>query len=297
MRHPSFILAKVTAPVLLAACLLLAGPSFATESKGSVSELKKLRVLLVIDSGSNLSNSVARDRANLEKTLRNAIPRDHLDIKVIDGKGVTRDAILETIRGLKTGPTEALLFYYAGHGKIDENNGQSLCLQQGRVAGLPRAEVRRALERKKAGLVVLLTDCCSTKENRRSCVTTGKKRDLDKEPMDRGIHDQVAPMLRYLFFQHRGVADITAAQDGTASYCDNNGGVFTRALCKLLRSSGKDRGRFVTWKDFADKLSHQTQKEYDALCEMTRTRDKVNLKEEQATQKPRVFSLPERRTK
>lgn len=257
------------------------------------SELKKLHVLLAIDTNSALADSVDADRRNLETLLRKHIPRDRMDVVVLQGEQLTRDAILQHYKNLKYGPDDAVLFFYAGHGKIDEMKRPYFAPQRSKVPTITRAEVRRAMADKKPGLLVLLSDCCST-ENRlrlRSDQPVRQERSLVKE-------NSFNPALRCLFFQHRGVADITAAQEGAASFGHfKTGGIFTQAVVKLLESDFKDldlnKDHFVNWKEFTELLTQKTEELFDQLCEQTRQREKWDIKKEQKTQRPRIFSLPE----
>src|SRR5712692_4115135 len=92
-------------------------------------ELARLRVLLVVDTNSTLKDSVESDRERLRHMLVEAIPPSRRSITVLDGDKVTKANILGSIRSLKTGPDEALLFYYCGHGAMDPQKGRYFALQ------------------------------------------------------------------------------------------------------------------------------------------------------------------------
>jgi hypothetical protein len=147
------------------------------------------------------------------------------------------------------------------------------------------------MEDKGAGLVVLLTDCCST-VFRTPPVPTAPLETAPKHVPPR----QIDPVLRCLFFQHRGTVDVTAAEDGTASYGDDQqGGVFTTALVRLLGGDLKTLDRnhdgFLSWKEFFPALSHETEDSFKSLAARGRGRgDRV----EQRTQRPHCLSpLPD----
>jgi hypothetical protein len=263
----------------------VARPARAADEPAGLPELRKLRALLVIDSSSNLAVSVAHDRKTVETMLRSYVPADRLTVDVIDGTKVTRENILKHYRDLKTGRDEALLFFYAGHGAFEREKGQVLQPQMGKTPVIPRADVRRAMEDRKPGLVVLLTDCCSTYLRARP---KRLHRKANSEP-------QLHPVLRCLFFQHRGTVDITAAEDGTASFGDDqHGGVFSNALVNLLESDLKrvdrDGDRFVTWKEFFPQVVRQTEKDFQDFAARARA---AGEEVEQKTQRPHSFALPE----
>jgi len=284
---------------LFAVAVLLAGSSLFAADKAEVSargvrpELRKLRALLVIDTADEaLKDSVTQDKKNMENILKAFIPESMCAITVLEGKKVTRQAILDHYRTLKTGPDESLLFFYAGHGAMDGKERHILQLQEGKIRPIFRDEVVQAMKAHKPGLIVLLTDCCSS----RTRVVT-KLTGTDRLILPMRVH----PVVRCLFFQHRGLVNITAAQDGTGSWGDNrHGGVFTQSLCTLLKDDlqhlDKNKDQFISWKEFFEHLERKTQDTFETFCESMRTTDDTHpdIKKLQRTQKPRTFGpLPE----
>src|SRR5262249_22155788 len=122
-----------------------------------------------------------------------------------------------------------------------------------RGPALSRSELRKAMEAKKAGLVVILSDgrskLCRTKVARRMTLTVKPPPALHKT-------------LRCLFFQARDTVDITASGEGPAWGDDVRGGVFTRALCKVLERKlsdlDRDRDGLVTWREIFPVLEKET---------------------------------------
>jgi hypothetical protein len=281
---------RLASPGRLAALVALALSALvpaarATEDPARPNELKRVRALLVIDTESNLVDSVKHDRENMRILLQEHIPAERCKVDVLEGKKVTRQDILRYYRDLKTGPDEALLFFYAGHGCIDHDLGQCLQPQMAKTPLVPRAEVRKAMEQKGAGLVVLLTDCCSTR--------------LKAKPKPNGRQTikgvKLHPVLRCLFFQHRGTVDVTAAEDDTGSFGDDeHGGVFTGSLVTLLEGDLQTVDRngdgFVSWKEFFPILARETEKNFRAFAERARANNEAVG---QKTQRPRSFALPD----
>jgi Caspase domain len=289
-----------TLSCLFAVAVLLAGSSLFAADKTEVSargpgpDLKKLRALLVIDTADELlKDSVTQDKKNMENILTAFIPESMCEITVLEGKKVTRQAILDHYRTLKTGPDESLLFFYAGHGAMDAKERHLLQLQEGKIRPIFRDEVVQAMKARKPGLIVLLTDCCSTSNTRVITKLAGTDRLLPAQ--------RFHPVVRCLFFQHRGLVNITAAQDGTGSWGDNrHGGVFTQSLCTLLkedlRDLDKNKDHMISWKEFFEQLQRKTQDTFEKFCETMRTTDDTHpdIKKLQRTQKPRTFGpLPE----
>src|SRR5207248_38679 len=162
--------------------------------------------------------------------------------------------ILAYYRNLQVDRNDALFFYYAGHGATDPQRGHFLALQELRAKPLLRADLRRAMQAHHPGLVVLMTDCCSSRFR-----LPGKLRRIYE---DEGTARTIQPVLRCLFYQSRGVVDITAASGNAAFGDDHDGGIFTRTFEKLVKAgiapSDADRDGFVSWPEFFSRLQAET---------------------------------------
>ena len=119
---------------------------------------------------------------------------------------LTEAKILDYYKNLKTGPDEALLFFYAGHGAYDNAKKEPVFeLKRGdKVIGILRRTVVQAMEAKGAGLTVILSDCCS------SPVKLAQLQFVSRAPA-RTPYVALNPNVRALFFQHRGTVDVTVA--------------------------------------------------------------------------------------
>jgi hypothetical protein len=269
---------------LLTLACLAAAPGLSPGSRLSAAplELKKVRILLVFDTYSDLASTLEIDEERVTHTLLKGIPAARRDEPVVlKGKAVTRERILAYYRDLKTGPDEALLFFYGGHGATDDAQGHYFQLQGGKGKPLVRAELRKAMEAKKAGLVLLLTDCCSTRIKMPKVVRT--KGGLQLPPV---LH----PTFRALFFRARGTVDVTAAT-GNASWCDEKeGGIFTRSLCRMLltRPERLTPAKALTWHEFFPLLQKDTEALFGVWSkEMKGRGEKIDA----STQKPQAFLL------
>src|SRR5262249_24922902 len=124
-------------------------------------ELKRVRFLLALDTASNLVDQLVLDEDRMVRLLRGGIPPARLHLNVLKGSQLTRANVLAYSRTLKPGPDEALVFFYGGQGAISPRRGPFLQLQNGRRSEeLVRSELRQAMLAKKAGLTVILTECC-----------------------------------------------------------------------------------------------------------------------------------------
>ncbi len=252
-------------------------------------ELRKLHVLVVADTAGDLRESVSADRSRVHSLFDRNIPDQRLAISHLDGKQVTRAAVLAHVRKLKPGREDGVVFYFAGHGALDSKRGHYLQMQPAGGPPLLRSELRRALQDTGAGLVVLLTDCCSNKVDIPPVVGSPPGKGKDKMEI-KPLH----PTIRQLFFLRRGVVDITGAQAGTASWGDDrDGGVFTRVLCRVLTdpAAGMDSNRDgrLTWDEAFLFLRLATSMEFRRWKSSQTLATRGRIK--QAGQSPQAFLL------
>jgi Caspase domain len=264
----------------------------AAVSASEAPEQKRLLALLVIDTNSNLAESVACDLHTMECLLRNNIPEGRLEVKILKKDEVTREKILDHYKKLDVKPTDALLFFYAGHGATDPDLGHCLVLQHSndkqerKYRLLARRELRDVMQEKQPGLVVILTDCCSN-------IVRLKE---SKRPVSEFVTPKVVtPVVRNLLFQHRGIVDISASTNEPSWGDDRQGGLFTRSLRATMESKVADldanKDGFVTWAECFPVLSKKTNEEYLRYkSEHMRSEDGKDLAK-QKEQLPRVYRL------
>ncbi len=224
------------------------------------------------------------DGERIDRLLSNNLPKDRAEIKILTGKDVNADAILAYYRDLKVGSDDALFFYYAGHGATDPQKGHFLAIQELHARPLLRADLRRAMQEHQPGLVVLMTDCCSTRFK-----LPGKLRRVYE---DEGAAGTIQPVLRCLLYQSRGVVDITAASGDASFGDDHDGGIFTRAFDRLVRDgiakSDADRDGFVSWPEFFSRLQSETE---GVFVDWAKRQRALGEEVEQTSQRPHAFEL------
>lgn len=271
---------------------LAVGGLFLSDVRGqdkSAPELHKLYALLVVDINSGLGESVVIDGDRVKDALRHGIGSDRLALTTLTGKEVTPREILAYYQNLRNKVTkdDALFFFYCGHGAIDVDRGHFLYLQEGKAENLYRADLRQAMVKLGAGLTVIVTDCCSEKMK----LKAKHKTRASPEP----LHDDAKPIFRNLFFQHRGLVDITAATDNCSWGDDHQGGLFTRNFGKLLANSriqevDANHDGFVSWKEFFTRVQALTEKTFSVWAPKARSDGE---KIDQTSQKPHAFALSE----
>ena len=247
-------------------------------------ELRKLHALLVVDTLSGLGESVKIDGERIDHLLSNNLPRDRAEILVLTGKDANAEAILSYYRSLKVGRDDALFFYYAGHGATDAQKGHFLALQDLAARPLLRADLRKAMQERQPGLIVIMTDCCSNR-----FPLPGVFR---RVVPDKGTATAIDPVLRCLLYQSRGVVDITAASGNASFGDDHKGGIFTRTFDKLVRGgisqSDADGDGFVSWPEFFARLQSRTEGVFITWAQQQQARGEHI---DQTSQKPHAFDL------
>jgi hypothetical protein len=267
---------------LLTAAVLALTPATAAAAQNRPEPLKRVRVLLMIDPNPNRTAAGKTDRDGLVDLLQRTVPPANLDLVVFEGEQATPENVLEHYRNLQTGPDDCLFFFYSGHGGWHPERGH--LLSPGKPSRLLyRADLLAAMRGKNAGLVVCLTSCCSN---------FIESRDQAPPRLRGGRAESLAPVMQHLFFQHRGVVDITAAEPGTYGYNFGRlGSVFTRALLNLLDKPlgdlDLDRDGFVSWAE----LYRQLHAETNAVLQTWQERGGVPP-EERKTQFPYAFQIP-----
>ena len=175
--------------------------------------------LIVIRVGDTASREIAEDmQTNLDElgaVLTNNVRRDRLVMPPpLTGRLFSRDAIQRAIDEARPGPDDALLFYYGGHGYIDNQRDRNLMLLPEEDGGRPLFAnfIVNLLERPndpawRPRLVVALFDCCSVPP-------TGMefKRALPTRPPA-----ETSPLFESLFFQAAGTFSLVSSAPGEYS--------------------------------------------------------------------------------
>jgi hypothetical protein len=272
---------------LLIVCFTLA--HVAGRLQAAPPELKRIHVLVALDTTSDLKDELVIDRHRLVRLLHHGIPADRLDLKFLTGAKLTPASVLAHYQHLRISPDEGLVFFYGGHGAMDPKKGHYLQLQNGKKgAELIRADLRKAMEARKPGLVVILTDCCS---NARRL----GKRNVEADEAHVKTRGQFNPLLRSLFFQARGTVDITAATGHESIGNDVHGGLFTATLCKLLAAPpatlDTSKDGVVSWPEFFHRLRRETETTFHAWKKEARKANGGKDVDLPRNQTPHAFAL------
>jgi hypothetical protein len=259
-----------------------------TAAQAAPTELKKVHVLLVFDNADKyLQDSLRIDIWRMKRFVQEQFPEERCTFEVLTGERASRDGILGHYRNGKVSSSEGLFFFYGGHGALDPTKRPYFKLTHGKV--LYRSELRQTMEATGAGLVVLLTDCCSnlTKKAPRGDELESRKAGDIKTPQ------RLSPTIRNLFYLARGTVDITASTEDVAWGDKVKGGIFTRAVCRMLGRPLKEldtnRDGVLTWDEFFPQLQKDTELDFAGWSRRMRSVEKEEI--ESTTQKPAAYLL------
>ena len=195
--------------------------------------------------------------------------------------------VTQWIRNLKkVGPSDTVLVYFNGHGKVDRYGTHQLLFDKNKK--LARDVVLEALKETPCRLKMLITDTCST-------VTQGTHLAAGNDLADYGdLKAKPQFYARNLFLEHTGILDITAtspeiqtASDTDKAYGDDQvGGFFTYALTTaMVPTADTDKNNFLSWEEAFAATKAGTKR----LCEA-----QPLLKAQNITQQPVDHALPMR---
>jgi len=174
---------------------------------------------------------------------------------------------------------DTLWFYYCGHGAYDDDDGEYLATSEGNISN---KELREKLESTDARHVVITTEKCSSPGD----FSYSPPRPT---PASWEVFNQ-------LFFQHRGLTEITAATAPQFGWVNSlRGGFFTQAIAKTLCSQVDDvdanGNGFITWEEAFNRIQSTTESLFSDAKENARVHypDAEILKAN--TQSPHSLSL------
>lgn len=144
--------------------------------------------------------------------------------------------VLNAIAELRANRNDTILIYYTGHGGLD-NRGSYFHMAGGK---LYRDEVIAAAKEHGTRLVVLLSDCCNSRDDGRA------------ETAPRAGHferDDYSPLFQSLFVDPKGVVDVNACGPSESAFFlpppkqdgDEMGSLFTTAMTRWAKEKNEDR--------------------------------------------------------
>ena len=236
---------------------------------------QRLHAFVVVDSDdSKIGESVAADGHNIFSMLDNGLPDEKCVIYTLASRQVTSKNIIQTIRNAQIDPADSVLFYYSGHGSFDGVTGDHQFTLD-RSDRLSRRDVKNELQRHHPKFAVMISDCCAGIEKvpvptRSADPSSGLK---TRQKMNKALEN--------LFFNTRGMADITSSRPGQVSVGLESGGLFTTAIIDTIKAHADSR---LEWETLFSEARLRTSKAYESVKEFRKAQSQKGIGDHQETQ-------------
>ncbi len=253
-------------PLYLAITLLSVAISAAqwTIAAGQeTAEATRVRILLVIHTNGEVVGKecgFALDGKAMRRVLDENFKKQGLEgrytLDVLSGDNVTASKVLGYYRNLKTQPSEALVFFYSGHGILNTNHEHVMTMND---RSLRRTELLTSMARHDPRLLVVLSSSCANVPGEAVKNDPAKKVTdelAERTPPPPAVREGDGSVLRQLFLQQQGVVDINAARVAEYGWGhpELGGTFFTVALTRLLNGNvsrlDRNKDNLVEWHEF-----------------------------------------------
>jgi hypothetical protein len=197
-----------------------------------------------------LQPNIQLDVIGMSVLFWNHVPSRQLNLIVLTietDELATPRTIFDVLDEFRPAPDDVVVVYFSGHGGVDDR-GHYLWLAGGR---LYREELRQRMQRSGARLVVLLTDCCSTRSDGQRYYAPAPRITPPST---------MAPALRSLLNNAAGVVDINASGPNESAFFVPTsdqfdvmpGSLFTTALVEFVT---ENREKPLRWDDLLRSVS------------------------------------------
>jgi hypothetical protein len=237
-------------------------------------------VLVMVDARANdpISQSIRVDLTNMTQWLDVLEKRNIVKVQktLIRGDKATLANIKKTLTSLQSSPNDMLLFYFSGHGGME--NGETF-INTHDDKFFFRKDLTALLQQKQGRLRIAITDACSNDIDgfvaSRSLSRTSKSAN--------GEFDEA---YRKLFYQYEGLLDIAASSKGEYAFStDDLGGFFTHYFVKEGLLKNPEGG----WEAIFEKAKDRTIQMFNRMPDQ----DKRELAQQGInSQTPIAYQLP-----
>lgn len=211
-----------------------------------VAQAQKIRVLVVSNTADESEGGLGRYATieGVQGLFRDLVPSNLYEIRVLHSArdNYNAESILRTIRETRVAPEDTFVFFFHGHGGRDR---WSLFGREHHFLSMPdggrlwSADLQDEVNAKPCHLRIILTSSCN--------VSVGpfafSLPEMEEWNTDR---DGIAPIMKRLFLEHRGLLHMNGAYPGLYHFSDNGGAWFFRCLFTYIRSNPRAR---PTWRE------------------------------------------------
>lgn len=232
----------------------------------------------------SISSGVKKDYALVTRFL------DSLDVSgivkvqkhLVSGQGATKAKILELIDSVPFGPKDLFLFYFSGHGGMDEGNRTFLfTTEEGKIY---RDELSQRLNKRSARFKMIITDTCSSNIEALSARSVPRPRDQNTE-------NPFASTYKHLMLGYQGTLHLASASEGEFAWSGDSGGLFTKSLfSEVLMQTPR-----ASWQEVVNQTSKRTQEKFQYMVEMGLFDRSTQLdlqKRGILSQRPKAYTFP-----
>ena len=127
-------------------------------------EKGQVKALLVIDTSSNLSSGLKKNKEMMLSVLQfvSAAAKLSLNATVLEEQEVRVDNVRCWLDGLRMGKEDIVLFYFAGHGAEDANSKWPMLNFSTELTLLPLKKVVERMKEIHPRLFIVFSDCCNS---------------------------------------------------------------------------------------------------------------------------------------
>lgn len=157
------------------------------------------------------------------------------------GNNCGRNSLMQAINALQVGSEDVVVFYYGGHGARAYNNEEDrfpqMCLgEKSQTNWVPSSLIKNMIKKNNPRLTIILTGCC----NKEDAGVTIKSLIAQSQSYtsEAGVNKGA---FKKMFFDAKGVVQLTSSKAGEYSWCTDKGSLFCIALLEVFNQVGQGK--------------------------------------------------------